>query len=138
MTATFETKVAIVLRDDLLNWQKLNVCAFLMSGIVGAAPDMIGDPYVDSEGNVHHRLSRQPIVILSADSAMLLTIRRRALELHVPTALYIDPMFRTGHDEANRAVFAQHSPDSGIIAGIGARAKRNVIDKIMKGAHLHP
>jgi hypothetical protein len=31
----FDTKVAIVVRDDLQNWQKLNVTAFLMSGIVG-------------------------------------------------------------------------------------------------------
>ena len=136
--ADFDTKVAIVLRDDLQVWQKLNVCAFVMSGIVGASPEMIGDPYVDSEGNVHHQLSRQPIVILSADASTLSSIRRRALERDVPTAVYIDPMFQTNHDEANRAVFAQYSPETAVIAGIGVRAKRNLTDKIMKGARLHP
>ena len=32
----FDTKIAIVLRDDLAAWQALNVTAFLTSGIVGA------------------------------------------------------------------------------------------------------
>jgi hypothetical protein len=31
----FETKIVIIIRDDLLIWQKLNVTAFLMSGISG-------------------------------------------------------------------------------------------------------
>ena len=29
----FDTKIAIVLRDDLETWQKLNVTAFLASGV---------------------------------------------------------------------------------------------------------
>ena len=33
----FDTKVAVVVRDDLATWQRLNVTAFLMSGIVAAA-----------------------------------------------------------------------------------------------------
>lgn len=31
----FDTKIKLVLRDDLEMWQKLNVTAFLMSGIAG-------------------------------------------------------------------------------------------------------
>lgn len=48
----FDTKIAIVVRDDLQVWQKLNVTAFLMSGVVGAAPEIIGEPYRDAAGNV--------------------------------------------------------------------------------------
>ena len=32
----FDTKITIIIRDDLATWQKLNVTAFLMSGITGA------------------------------------------------------------------------------------------------------
>ena len=32
----FDTKIAIVVRDDLATWQKLNVTAFLTSGVTGA------------------------------------------------------------------------------------------------------
>ena len=31
----FDTKIAVVLRDDLAVWQKTNVTAFLVSGIAG-------------------------------------------------------------------------------------------------------
>jgi Protein of unknown function (DUF2000) len=33
----FDTKVAVVVRDDLATWQALNVTAFLMSGITAHA-----------------------------------------------------------------------------------------------------
>ncbi len=36
----FDTKFAIVVRDDLETWQKLNVTAFLTSGIIGNTPEM--------------------------------------------------------------------------------------------------
>jgi hypothetical protein len=32
----FDTKVAVLVRDDLVPWQRLNVCAFLMSGVAAA------------------------------------------------------------------------------------------------------
>jgi hypothetical protein len=33
----FDTKVALIVRDDLEVWQRLNVTAFLMSGIAAEA-----------------------------------------------------------------------------------------------------
>ena len=44
---TFDTKIAIVVRDDLAMWQKLNVTAFLTTGIVGATEGLLGEPYED-------------------------------------------------------------------------------------------
>ena len=38
MTIQFDTKVAILVLDDLAVWQKLNVTAFLATGIAAAAP----------------------------------------------------------------------------------------------------
>ena len=52
----FDTKVAIVVLDDLAVWQKLNVTAFLATGIAGAALEAMGEPYEDAEGRVHARL----------------------------------------------------------------------------------
>ena len=37
----FDTKIAVVVRDDLEAWQRLNVTAFLASGIA-ANPDLLG------------------------------------------------------------------------------------------------
>ena len=43
----FDTKIAVVLRDDLAVWQKTNVTAFLVSGMAAANPNVVGEPYVD-------------------------------------------------------------------------------------------
>ena len=53
----FDTKIAIVVRDDLAAWQKLNVTAFLTSGIVGATEGLLGEPYEDAAGNTYNPLA---------------------------------------------------------------------------------
>ncbi len=34
----FDTKIGIVVRDDLAAWQRLNVTAFLASAVAGGVP----------------------------------------------------------------------------------------------------
>ena len=133
----FDTKIAIVLREDLAVWQKLNVTAFLVSGIVAQFPAVIGEPYRDADGNLYNPMSIQPVIFLSADQAGLSAIHRRALERGVTTSLYIEEMFATGHDAANRAVFAEFGPDSAKVVGLALRADRKLADKITKGAKMH-
>ncbi|HTW34291.1 MAG TPA: DUF2000 family protein [Rhizomicrobium sp.] len=134
----FDTKIAVVLREGLASWQALNVTAFLMSGIAGQYPEIIGEPYRDRAGNTFNALSVQPIVVLQADAAALSTIHRRALEQGVKSSLYVEEMFATNHDAANREVFAQFAPDDAKVVGIALRADKKIVDKITKGAKLHP
>ena len=56
----FDTKIVIVIRDDLAVWQKLNVTAFLTSGVLGANAEMLGEIYEDGSGNRYSPLIRQP------------------------------------------------------------------------------
>ncbi|MDK1376304.1 MULTISPECIES: DUF2000 family protein [unclassified Sinorhizobium] len=133
----FETKFAIVLRDDLAMWQKLNVTAFLATGIIGQKPGIIGEAYRDAAGNLYNALSIQPIIVLSAGGATLGDIQRRALAKDVRTSIYIDEMFSTGHDAANREVFSKSAPDNARVAGIAIHAEKKLVDKITKGAKLH-
>jgi len=42
LTPPFATKVAVLVRDDLEPWQRLNVTAFLVSGVTAANPDLVG------------------------------------------------------------------------------------------------
>ncbi|MDX8432030.1 MULTISPECIES: DUF2000 family protein [Mesorhizobium] len=132
----FDTKFAIVLRDDLAVWQKLNVTAFLTSGIVAQFPEIIGAPYRDRAGNIYNPLSIQPVIVLSADGPTLNAIHRRALERGVTTSAYVEEMFSTGHDAANRAVFAEFAPDDARVVGIALRADKKLVDKIVKGARM--
>jgi hypothetical protein len=134
----FDTKFAIVLRDDLAAWQALNVTAFLTSGIAAQFPDIIGEAYRDRSGNVYNALSIQPMIVLAADREIMTAIHRRSLERNVTTSLYIEEMFSTGHDAANRAVFAEFAPEDAKVVGIALRAEKKIVDKITKGARMHP
>ncbi len=133
----FDTKIAIIVRDDLATWQKLNVTAFLMSGIAGANPDLLGEPYRDSDGKSHLPMSMQPVIVLSGAANVLTNIRNRAHDRGVETVAYIEEMFATGHDEANRAVFAEHAASETNTVGMALRADKKIVDKITKGAKMH-
>ena len=39
----FDTKFVIVVREDLAQWQKLNVTAFLATGVAGAVEGLLGE-----------------------------------------------------------------------------------------------
>jgi len=134
----FDTKIAIVVREDLPVWQKLNVTAFLMSGVVGGTPGLIGELYRDRAGNEYHALSIQPVIVLAADHEAIASVHRRALERGVRHALYIEEMFSTGHDAANRAVVAESEPQTAKVVGVGFRADKKTVDKITKGTRMHP
>src|ERR1700757_2730433 len=97
----FDTKVAILVLEDLAVWQKLNVTAFLATGIAGAAPEAMGEPYEDAAGRRYTALLGQPLLVFAASSADLLRARRIALERGLTTAAYVAAMFTTGHDAAN-------------------------------------
>lgn len=133
----FDTKIAVILRDDLEMWQKLNVTAFLMSGIAATHPEIIGAPYRDKDARAHCALSIQPVIVLSGPANVLKNVRNRAHDRGVETAVYIEEMFKTGHDAANRAVFAEHGADEENTVGVALRADKKTVDKISKGAKMH-
>jgi hypothetical protein len=65
-------------------------------------------------------------------------IHRRSLEYGVTTSLYIEEMFSTGYDAANREVFGRFGPEDAKVVGLAVRADRKIVDKITKGARKHP
>ncbi len=134
----FETKVVILVREDLAMWQKLNVTAFLATGIAGATPDAMGAPYEDATGRQYASLLGQPILIFSATVETLRRASRTAIERGLTRAAYVAAMFTTGHDEANRAVFRAEPAEAPDLVGLALRGPKKDIDKATKGASLHP
>ncbi|SHL70255.1 DUF2000 family protein [Roseibium suaedae] len=134
----FDTKFVITVREDLATWQKLNVTAFLATGVSAGTLGLIGEPYKDAAGHDYYAICRQPIIVLSADAAGMDKIQERALSRGVDAALYIDDMFSTSHDAANREVFSKCAPGTARIAGIAFHADKKLADKITKGAKMHP
>lgn len=134
----FDTKIAIVVRDDLAGWQRLNVTAFLASGIATTDPEVIGKPYQDGSDREYLPLFRQPVLVFAAGAAELARTHTRALSRLLPTAVYTEEMFTTGHDEANREAVRAVSTDELRLVGLGLYGPRTDVDKVTKGLRLHP
>ena len=133
----FETKIAVLLRDDLLTWQRLNVTAFLVSGIAVGVPDVMGEPYVDGDGTTYLPMFRQPLLVFEADRATISAARSRALARGLAISVFTADLFGTGHDAANRAAVAAVSGDRLDVVGLGLHGPRTAVDKALKGSTLH-
>ena len=134
----FDTKIAIAVRDDLAAWQRLNVTAFLASAIAGTQPGLIGEPYEDGSGHRYLPMFRQPVLVYAADGAALAAVHGKALVRELDLAVYIEEMFATGHDEANRAAVRAVTAEKMSLVGVGLHGPKNAVDKIFKGLPLHP
>jgi hypothetical protein len=105
----FETKIAVLLRDDLEVRQRLNVTSSLVSGIGQRAPEVIGEPYADADGTQYLPMFRQPVLVFEGSKEALITSHRRAV-----------------------------SRENLDLVGIAVYGPRNAVDKIVKGARMHP
>ena len=133
---TFDTKIVVVVRDDLAVWQKLNVTAFTVSGVAGSY-DILGEPYEDADGARYLPMIVQPIMVYEASAEKLRTVYERARSREVDFAIYTEELFSTSHDGANRAaVKAVKSADLKLV-GLAFRAERKMTDKLVKGLSLH-
>jgi hypothetical protein len=133
----FDTKIAILLREDLEPWQRLNVTAFLASGIAALDPELIGEPYADAAAR---RTSDVPAA----------GARLRGLEGEphggAPARAGVGPEGGGLHDGHVRHRSRRGQPGRRPAVGradldlvrIALHGPKNAVDKVMKGAHLHP
>jgi hypothetical protein len=134
----FDTKIAVVLRADLAVWQKTNVTAFLVSGIAGTVPGVVGLPYRDGSGNEYLPMFVQPVLVYEADGDALRRAYERAMGRGVRPAVYTQELFATNHDAANRAAVAAVAAQDLDLVGIAFRAERKTVDKIVDRLRFHP
>jgi hypothetical protein len=135
----FDTKVAVVVSDDLATWQRLNVTAFLMCGLAAqAGPSAIGEDYEDADGRRYLPLLVQPVLVFEASAAKLTTVRDRAERRDVTIAIYTREMFSTGNDEDNRAAVRAVLTEQLDLVGMGLRAPHRDADAVLRGLARHP
>jgi hypothetical protein len=135
----FDTKIAVAVRDDLAAWQRLNVTAFLISGVTAqAGPQAIGEDYRDADGVHYLPLLVQPVLVYEASAGKLQTVRDRAARREQPIAIYTSAMFSTGKDQENRAAVAAVATADLDLVGVAVRASHRDVDAITRGLARHP
>ncbi|MBT2789282.1 MULTISPECIES: DUF2000 domain-containing protein [Paraburkholderia] len=133
----FDTKVALIVRDDLAVWQKLNVAAFLATGVAAAIPDALGEPYEDAAGRRYGRMLGQPMLVFATDLSGLQAAHRQAVTRELTIVPYVHAMFSTGHDAANREAFRAQDVANLDLVGLALHGSKKAIDKTVKGLKLH-
>lgn len=134
----FDTKIAILLRDDLAAWQRINATAFLASGIAAAAGELIGEPYEDADGTPYLAMFRQPTMVFEGDKEDLADAHARAVGRGMAVAVFTGDLFATGNDRDNRAAVRAVPREHLDLVAIAVHGPRNGVDKVMKGTRKHP
>ena len=133
----FDTKIVVILRDDLASWQKLNVTAFTISGIAGTE-QIVGENYKDASGNMYLPMSRQPILIFGATREQMKEVYDRAMKRNMRFTIYTEELFKTYNDDDNRAMVAAVKAEDLNLVGMAIRGTKRQVDTVVKGLMLHP
>lgn len=134
----FDTKLAIVVRNDLPTWQKLNVTAFLAGAVAAGSDEVIGEPYEDGSGRKYLAMFSQPVLVFVGSAEQLTTAYTRAVAHQVRLGIFTEELFGTDNDVDNRAAVAAVAADSLRLVGLALHDQRRVVDKVLRGLQLHP
>ncbi|MEU6059531.1 DUF2000 domain-containing protein [Streptomyces sp. NPDC047097] len=134
----FDTRIAVLLRDDLEPWQRLNVTAFLVSGLGTELPEVVGERYEDADGTPYLPMFRQPVLVFEAAKETMTAAHGRALRRGLARAVFTSDLFATGNDRDNRAAVRAVPGDALDLVGLAVYGPRNAVDKVAKGARMHP
>ena len=128
-------KIAIVLREDLEPWQRLNVAAFTISG-VASQDGAVGETYRDASGNTYLPMFKDPVLVFGASAEHMARTVERARSRDVAFSIFTRQLFDTFNDADNRAAVAGVAAADLEVVGMALRADRKIVDKILKGLSL--
>ena len=132
----FDTKVAILVLDDLAVWQKLNVTAFVAGGVASVG-ETVGKPYEDADGREYLPMLRQPVFVYSATKEKIRTVYERALRRGVRLAVYTEELFATSNDDDNRATVRSVAGASLNLVGLALYGEKKAVEKVVDGLKFH-
>ena len=134
----YENKIAIVIRDDLQTWQKLNVAAFLASSVAIEFPETRGEKFVNASGAQYLPFIKHPILIYKANTAA--EIKRafdRAKERELHLGIYTESLFATKNEGENHLEIAKFSDEEQVLAGIVIYGENKKVSKALDGLKFY-
>lgn len=135
----YENKIAMVIRDDLQTWQKLNVASFLASSVAIQFPETHGAKFVNASGSEYLPFIKHPILIYKADTqAEIKRAFQRARERQLHIGIYTDALFSTKNEDGNHLEISKSSDDDQILAGIVVYGENKQVNKALDGLKFHP
>jgi hypothetical protein len=132
-------KIAVVVRDDLQDWQKLNVVAFLASSVAIEFPETHGKAFITASGNSYLSFINQPMLVYKAEE--LADLKRaflRAKERGLKIGIYTKPLFATKSEAENIVEISKLSDEQQDLVGIVVYGDGKLVSKALDGLKFHP
>ncbi|CAI8871737.1 DUF2000 family protein [Chryseobacterium sp. IT-36CA2] len=134
----YDKKVAIVIKDDLLLWQKLNVVSFLAGSIAIKFPETHGEKFVTADQKEFLPFIKHPTLIYKADDTeKLQRAFRRSRDRELTIGIYTQQLFDTRSGEENVLEIAKHTADNLDLVGIIMYGDNKKVDKALDGLKFH-
>ena len=136
---TYENKIAIVIKDGLQSWQKLNVASFLASSVAIAFPETHGEKFVNASGSEYLPFIKHPILVYKADTeAEIKRAFNRAKERGLHIGIYTEALFATKNEGENHIEIAKSSDEEQVLVGIVIYGENKKVAKALDGLKFHP
>ena len=134
----YDHKIALIIRNDLQSWQKLNVASFLASSIAIKFPDTHGKEFINASGSAYLPFIKHPILIYKAENeAELKRAFTRATDRELSIGIYTEPLFTTKNEEENHIEIAKHTDESQTLVGIAIYGEAKKVSKTLDGLKFH-
>ena len=135
----YDNKIALVIKNDLLSWQKLNVASFLASAIAIQFPDTHGEKFINASGSVYLPFIKHPILIYKAESdAEIKRAFNRAKERELHIGIYTLPLFTTKNEAETHVEIAKSTDEDQVLVGIAIYGENKKVNKAVDGLKFHP
>jgi hypothetical protein len=135
---TYENKIAIVIKNDLENWQKLNVASFLASSVAIKFPDTHGKSFINASNTEYLPFIKHPILIFKAENdAEIKRAFNRAKERELNIGIYTAPLFATKNEEENLIEIAKYNDEDQNLVGIIVYGEVKKVNKALDGLKFH-
>ena len=134
----YDKKVAIIIRDDLAGWQKLNVTAFLAGSVAIKFPETHGKAFINASGSEYLPFIKHPILIYKAETdVQLKRAFNRAKERELQIGIYTVPLFATKNEEGNLEEILKYTDEDQELAGIIIYGENKKVDKALDSLKFH-
>ena len=136
---TYSNKIALIIKNDLLGWQKLNVASFLTSAVAVKFPEVHGRPFVNASGSQYLPFIKHPVLVYQAEDELQLKrafLRARDRNLHI--GIYTEPLFATKNEEENHVEILKYTDDEQPLVGLIMYGENKAVNKALDGLKFHP
>lgn len=134
----YDNKIAIIIKNDLKNWQKLNVASFLASSVAIQFPDTHGKPFINASDSEYLPFIKHPILIYKADTdAEMKRAFNRAKERELHIGIYTESLFATKNEEENLIEIARYTDDDQQLVSIVMYGEAKKVSKALDGLKFH-